>query len=88
MNPDFILEQDKKQSITKADAARSRERAAEWDADPVAQRKAVRPIVLEHGVYCRREDHGLMGVHKSGIALICGKCDHQHPVSIGGENAA
>ena len=92
MNADFVLMQDKKQSITKADAANSAKRAAEYDkADPIVRMEKFpngRPEVLTAGQYC--PDHpeaGLMGVHKSGMVLLCGskvrghQCEQQIPIS-------
>lgn len=43
----------------------------------------MRPTVLEAGRYCKTKEHGRLGVHKSGIVLMCGhpRCNYQEPVS-------
>ena len=36
----------------------------------------------ETRIVCPKDaDHGALGVHKSGIALVCTKCGHKQPVS-------
>lgn len=106
MNPDFILMQDRKQSVTSAMAQRSRDHIVRFDGltkivaestddAVVAEAKKTlrvdyndtRPTELTAGEYCKKNaEHGLLGVHKTGIVLMCGnaRCNYQQPVSAGG----
>lgn len=96
MNPEFVLQQDRKQSITRAMAAESVKRAEAYDAAEKSGALmgeigfgSIRPEVLEAGQYCpEHPTYGLLGVHKSGAVLLCGhkdragrQCEVQIPVS-------
>lgn len=104
MNPDFVLMQDRKQSITKAMAQQSRDSIKKFDAltdlakgnNAVASKAKeelrtlfndMRPEERVAGEYCKaNEDHGLLGVHVTGLKLVCGdkRCNHQQAISVGG----